>query len=134
MSGTWNITELNATIAAMQKFKNRCNELLQLIDSNTRRANLSEIRRLYTELKSDLKSASKYGTLSGKREVQSLIESAFYDPAVRKAHLALRPAINSNPWNSEWFGAIYEAEMEFSDSLGELERILKKCNETLPSR
>lgn len=124
----WNRVELAAAIDAMRAFENRCNEISARIGEKKRLEpyERSELEQLYKALKSDLGAAAKCGTLSGRREIQTRIESAFYDPAVRKAHIALRPATNSNPLTSKWVGALWEAGSEFSYFLHQMEGLLKE--------
>ncbi len=123
---TWDRVELVAAMTAMREFEKRCGDISQLVGERADPGQRPEIEALYKQLKSDLEEAAKYGTLSGKREPQTRIESAFYDPAVRQARLALRPATNSNPWNSSWVSALWEAGSEFSYFLHQMEGLLKE--------
>jgi hypothetical protein len=73
------------------------------------------VEERYRSLKNDLKAAAKAPFLHQpmrNREL-TLCESAFYDPAVRKAAIALRPATNSNPIASRWYSAVSEAQMHY---------------------
>ena len=105
-------------LGAMAAFESRCEEIMALI-SEKRRLNpdeLADVQERYRSLKSDLKEAVKSPYVHEPRRKRELTvcESAFYDPAVRRAHIALRPPTNSNPISSQWFGAVHEAQMEFS--------------------
>lgn len=128
MKDAWDKSELAAAMASMREFENRCNDISNRIGSKHHidPYERSELEHLYKALKFDLKEAAKCGTLSGRREPQTRIESAFFDPAVRKAHIALRPATNSNPLTSRWVGALWEAGSEFSYFLHQMEGLLKE--------
>jgi hypothetical protein len=110
--------DASAVLAAMAVFEERCEAIMLLIGEKRRLtpAELEEVRERYTTLKTDLKQAAKepYVHEPRRRRELTVCESAFYDPAVRKAAIALRPATNSNPVHSHWFGAVYEAQTEFS--------------------
>lgn len=116
MSETFDPAELSAVAAALQLFADRCEEILALLgEKRTLPPHEREkIARLYRDLKGDLDEARKYGTLSGKRGIRTRAEDCFYDPAVRRAHIDLRPATNSHPIKSRWFAAVLEAKWEFS--------------------
>ncbi|MDI1340001.1 hypothetical protein [Polaromonas sp.] len=102
--------------AKMNHFESRCEDLMSLL-AEKRRFSPGErdhAESLYRALKDDLKEAAKCGTVSGKRQEPTEAERCFYQPAVQRAALALRPATNSHPVQSNWFSAVHEAQMEFS--------------------
>lgn len=107
-----------AVLAAMEEFEARCDRIMLLLGDKRRLDpdELADVREQYTSLKTDLKEAAKAPYVHEPKRARelSVCESAFYDPAVRKAHIALRPATNSNPISSRWFSAVHEAQMEFS--------------------
>ena len=125
MPETFDPSDLRAVASAMRVFEQRCDEILALLGEKRGLSPLerSEIEDRYRSLKADLKEASKYRTLSGRRQPLTRAEACFYDPAVRRAAVDLRPATNSHPISSRWFSAVYEARSEFSfwlHNLGEL--------------
>lgn len=125
MSETFDSDDLRTVASAMREFEQRCAEILALLGEKRSLSPFerSEIEGRYRSLKADLKGASKYGTLSGRRQPLTRAEACFYDPAVRRAAVDLRPATNSHPISSRWFSAVYEARSEFSywlHNLGEL--------------
>lgn len=67
---------------------------------------------LYRALKDDLKRSATVGTVSGEKRGLTETEESFYAPAVRAAALALAPAVNSNPITSDWYSALYNAQIE----------------------
>ena len=67
---------------------------------------------LYRTLKDDLKRSATVGTVSGEKTGLTETEEFFYAPAVRAAALALAPAVNSNPITSDWYSALYNAQIE----------------------
>jgi len=123
MSEKFDPVELAAVGEAMQRFEARCEEILILIgDKRTLSAyERSEVSVLYLRLKEDLKEAAKYGTLSAKRTPLTRVEQCFYDPAVRRAHIDLKPKTNSHPIHGRWFSAVFEAKSEFSYWLHNME-------------
>ena len=119
--------ELEAVANVMRQFEKRCNALSKLVNEKmSNRHARPELEHLYKDLKADLKQAAKYGTLSGRRQPLTRIESAFFDAAVRRAHIALRPATNSNPQKSHWVGALFEAGSEFSYYLYQMDKMLQE--------
>lgn len=87
--------DAEAVAQALREFEKRCKAIQDLLGEK-RSLSLSErehITDLYCSLKEDLKAAAKRGTLDERRRPQTQAESAFYDSAVRKAHIALRPGL-----------------------------------------
>lgn len=118
MTAHFHPVDASAVLAAMAEFEARCDRIMVLLGEK-RRLNpdeLADVQEQYRSLKSDLKEAAKAPYVHEPKRARelSVCESAFYDPAVRKAHIALRPATNSNPIRSGWFAAVHEAQMEFS--------------------
>lgn len=125
MSETFDSEDLRTVASAMRSFEQRCEKILALLGDKRSLSPFerSEIEGRYRSLKADLKEASKYGTVSGRRQPLTRAETCFYYPAVRRAAIDLRPATNSNPISSRWFSAVYEARSQFSywlHNLGEL--------------
>ena len=116
MTEQFDPAEVRSVAAALREFERRCVAILELLGEkhSLSQSERQEATRLYTLLKSDLKDAAKHGTLSGRREARSRVEECFFDPAVRRAHIDLRPATNSHPVSSRWFAAVFEARSEFS--------------------
>jgi len=108
--------ELQAVYAALLAFEQRCEGIMTTLGEKRclTPSEREHVAGLYAALKTDLKAAAKTGTLSGRRGPQTRVETCFYDPAVRRAAIALRPATNSHPISSGWFSAVYEAQSEFS--------------------
>lgn len=123
MSENFDQEELAAVASAMLRFEARCEEILTLLAEKRTLSNFerSEVSVLYLRLKEDLKLAAKTGTLSGKRTAMTRSEQCFYDPAVRRAHIDLRPKTNSHPIHGRWFSAVLEAKSEFSYWLHNME-------------
>jgi hypothetical protein len=126
VSAEWNTSELVAIATTMRAFEKRCDEILTLLADKRylSQEERAEVQTLYQSLKEDLKRAAKKRSLTG--DVMTRAESAFYDPAVRAAANDLRPATNSNPITSHWFGAVYEARTEFSYHLHNMKDLLPK--------
>jgi hypothetical protein len=116
MNENFDTGEIRAIAEALREYERRCEEILSLLaDKRHLLPNeRSTVEELYRALKEDLKRAAKHGTLSGNRQPQTRAEQCFYDPALRRAAIDLRPATNSNPISSRWFGAVSEARSELS--------------------
>lgn len=78
------------------------------------------VEELYRSLKIDLKRAATVGTVNGEKIPLTDAEKCFYAPAVQAAALALSPAVNSNPISSDWFSALYDAQIEFAHHMPKL--------------
>jgi hypothetical protein len=125
MTEAFDAEEVLKVASALRDFERRCDEIAaRLTDKRTLFIFEREaIRELYTSLKGDLKAAAKYGTLSGRREALTRTEQCFYDPAVRRAALAMRPATNSHPILLRWSEALFEASSECSFWLHNLAKL-----------
>ena len=112
-------SSIRAIVAALRGYEQRCEAILVLLGDRQGLVPVErdEIRRLYEALKTDLKTAERYGTLSGRRQARSPAEERFFEPAVRKSFLHLCPATNSDPIASHWFGAVSDAKTELSSWL-----------------
>lgn len=108
--------EHQLVVNKMNHFESRCEHLMSLLSEKKRFSpgEREHAESLYRALKDDLKEAAKCGTVSGKRQEPTEAERCFYQPAVQRAALALRPATNSHPIHSNCFSAVHEAQMEFS--------------------
>lgn len=116
MNEQFDPADIRAVASAMREFERKCEEILTLLGEkrSLQSHEREEVERLYKSLKSDLKEAAKYGTLSQRRVPLTRAEKCFYDPAVRRAAIDLRPATNSHPISSRWLGAVLEARSELS--------------------
>jgi len=127
MIGQFDPSEIDAITAVLEGWRRRCQEILQLlsVDPGERRlarADRARVQTLYRALKNDTGRAAKSGSLSGRRELQTYAEQRFYEPAVRHAFLALHPSAITHPLTSNWFSAVYDADMEFAYYLHQMER------------
>jgi len=114
--------ELQSIRDELVSFNARCEALMTLLGG---RKHLSQedrahIEGLYRSLKDDLKRAAAVGTVRGEKRALAETEERFYAPAVRAAALALAPAVNSNPITSNWFSALYDAQIEFAHYMPKL--------------
>jgi hypothetical protein len=124
MNYGFDTADYEAVADALREWQDRCKAIIALLANKKTlsRYERAEATELYTSLKNDLKEAAKRGTLSGRREPMTRAESAFYDPAVRKAHIAMRPKTNSHPLTNRWLSAMFETEGEFSYVLHQMDR------------
>jgi hypothetical protein len=99
MNEQFDPADIRAVASAMREFEGQCEEILTLLGKKLilQPYELDEVARLYKSLKSDLKEASKFGTVSRRRVPLTRAEHCFYHPAVRRAAIDLRPATNSHP-------------------------------------
>lgn len=94
-----------------------------------RRFSDDEVALLQARLRSakeEIKAAAKNGTISRKREPLSELESAFFEPAIRKAAARFSLAINANPRTTNWVSGLYDVAGELSYMLYNLEEYIAK--------
>lgn len=108
--------ELRAIESALAAYETRCAEISRLIgDKRWLSAHeLEHVRSLYAVLKADIRQAAHVPTLDQRKRALTRAEQCFWDPAIRRAAVDLRPATNTNPIRSNWIGALVEARSEFS--------------------
>lgn len=123
MTENFDADEIRAIRAKLLGFQSRCKQISNEIgDHKSLTINeKAKLQELYTSLKADLKTES--AALRKSWNDLSRAEECFYEPAIRKAAIALRPAINSNPITSRWFSALYDCEGEFSYVLFNMEKL-----------
>ena len=111
-----NTHELQSIRDKFAGFNARCDATMSLLGDKKHlsQEDRARVDELYRPLKDDLKRAAKVGTVSGEKVPLTDAEKCFYAPAVRAAALALSPAGNSNPITSDWFSALYDAQIEFA--------------------
>jgi hypothetical protein len=122
MTEEFDIEELRAIRAKMLGYEGRCVQVLDAIKDGAQLTpdGLERARALYTSLKQEIKaeaadSVKRWNTMSR-------AESCFYDQAIRRASIALKPKTNSNPKTSNWVGALINARGEFSYYLHNLNK------------
>jgi hypothetical protein len=115
--------ELQSIRDKLASFDVRCEAIMTLLGDKRHlpREDRAHVEELYRSLKDDLKRAGTVGTLSGEKRALTDAEERVYAPAVRAAALALAPAVNSNPITSNWFSALYDAQIEFAHYTPKLE-------------
>ena len=115
--------ELQSIRGKLASFDARCEAIMALLGDKRHlsREDRAHVEELYRSLKDDLKRAATAGTVGGKKLALTDAEERFYAPAVRAAALALAPAVNSNPITSNWFSALYDAQIEFAHYMPKLE-------------
>ncbi len=111
-----NAREQQSISDKLASFDARCEAIMTLLGDKRRLSpeDRAHVEELYRSLKDDLKRAAMVGTVSGEKRALTDAEERFYAPAVRAAALALMPAVNSNPITSNWFSALYDAQIEFA--------------------
>lgn len=117
-------TDANEVINALRSFRDRCDELMNLI-GDKRHLSAEEtilIRNLYTSFKSDLKDVAKRGeTIRGEQSLNPF-ESAYLIPATNQAVNELHAATNTNPITSKWHSFLYAAQIDIQHFLRQLEK------------
>lgn len=118
-----NTHELRSIRDKLASFDARCEVIMTLLGDKRHllREDRSHVEELYRSLKDDLKRAATVGTVRGEKRALTDAEEGLYAPAVRAAALALAPAVNSNPIASNWFSALYDAQIEFAHYMPKLE-------------
>lgn len=116
MGEKFDAAELQTVKAAMERFVHRCDAIIELIGEKRSLPphERADVEQLYRDLKEDLKAAAKNGTVDGARREKTRVEDCFYNPAVQRAAIDLRPATNSHPIKSRWLSAVFEARAEFT--------------------
>lgn len=122
MEDDLNTHELQSIRDKLADFNARCEVPMSLLGDKKHLSQEDRVRveELYRSLKDDLKRAATVGTVSGEKIPLTDAEKCFYAPAVRAAALALSPAVNSNPITSDWFSALYDAQIEFAHYMPKL--------------
>lgn len=123
MTETFDADEIRAIRAKLLGFQSRCKQISNAIGDrkSLQIDEKTKLQELYTNLKADLKAES--AVLRKSWDYLSRAEECFYEPAIRKAAIALRPATNSNPITSGWFSALYDCEGELSYVLFNIEKL-----------
>lgn len=85
----------------MREFVQRCEALLELLAQPSPYWSAAAAEQ-YRSLKRDLEAAARYGTVSGRRGLQSRCEVIAYLPGVRHARNELRPPATAKP-TDKWF-------------------------------
>ena len=105
----------------LQGYEGRCDQVLEAIKSpRLTQHELARAQDLYRNLKDELKLEA--AQLRKRWNSMSRAEQCFYDPAICKAAIALKPRTDSNPKNSNWVGALLDARSEFSYYLHNMNR------------
>lgn len=115
--------ELQSIRDELASFDARCEAIMILLGDKRHlsREDRAHVEELYRSLKDDLKRAASTGTMRGEKRALTDAEERFYAPAVGAAALALAPAVNSNPITSNWFSALYDAQIECAHCMPKLE-------------
>ena len=122
MSEMFDRAELATVKTALVYLDKRAEDLLVLLgDKRTlSAAEKAVIVQKYKGLKTDLKTAAKYGTVSRRAVERTIVEELVYQPAVHKAALAMSPPINSDPITSHWYSAVSDVHLELSYAIRQL--------------
>lgn len=99
----------------LKKYLDKCDNIIEILKGKNKiyQAEIDLVRELYVDLKSDLKNASKRGTILPKSEKnKAFTEDAIYGSAVRHASIELRPKTNTHPISSKWILAIESCKSE----------------------
>lgn len=122
----WSESELRLIEAALLRWEARCQEVMGRLAGHRASDDAagSDVEPLYQSLRQDLEETAKYGSVSGKRALLSRAESAYFDPAVRQAAAALRPATDSHPVTARCYGALQEAQTKFAHYRRQIEGLL----------
>lgn len=94
--------------------------IMDLIDDDAQRYK-ERIRKLYTSLKTDLRTVYKRGNTKRGREEMSEIEKVYFHPAITQAYCHLSASTNSDPINSNWHSDLYGARIDINYLLRQLE-------------
>lgn len=123
MTEEFDLAEIRVIRARLLGYQARSNQVSEAIGEKRRLTPVEteHVRGLYTSLKNDLKAEA--AEFRKRWDHLSRVESCFYEPAIRKAAIALSPATNSNPITSDWMSALFDVEHELSYCLHGLEKV-----------
>jgi hypothetical protein len=112
-------------IEEMRGYIKRIAELLSILDGKkvVRADERVALQAMAAALKDDLKAAAKRGTITTNTGPQTQPERAFFAPAVQSAAARFRVAVNSHPIRSNWYGCLYEVQMDINFYLHQLEEM-----------
>lgn len=109
-------TDAAPVAAALGAIEGRCDEIILLLDGRQMISYPAEarVKRLYIELKRDLRAASLRPLVHEPAHDRqpTPCEALFYRDAVSRALDALQPAANAHPLASRWLRAVQQAQAE----------------------
>jgi hypothetical protein len=103
-------------ILALQKYLNQFDEIISLFEENNSMSpdKKENARNLLRTLKSDLKTSSRYGTVSGNNTELNCYERKYFMPAVTRACANLNARVNSDPIKGKWLDFLMNAQSDIS--------------------
>jgi hypothetical protein len=107
-----------AGLAVLSRYSERMESLITRL---AEKSDMHGVARDYKALKDDLKEDYERLTRKESQGQASHVEVAFVSPALHEASTRLRPATNSNQYNSRWLDAIYSAKIDIDSLLRQLE-------------
>ncbi len=120
------LQEARAILAELKKVHEEFEALMRAGDrlKNSRSYEIEEFRGRLTALKAYLKDRSKNATLDGRKRSMTVLESAFFDPAVRSASAHFRMQVNAPV--AKWVSGLYESSSDISYYVYQLEDHIKE--------
>lgn len=114
--------EIKAVVERLQEYDNKISEIYDLVGGKSRLVGAEKAlaREALRSLKASL--ANECKTLYRGRHQLNHYESTYLEPAVSRAAARLTTRVNSNP-GSEWHSSLYEARIEFTHMLFQLESV-----------
>lgn len=115
------LQEARAILAELRRIQGEFEKLMSAGDrlANSRSYEVEEVRVRLAELKVYLKERSSNPTIDGHKRAATILESAFFDPAVRSASAHFRLRVNAPA--SQWVSGLYEASSDISYYVFQLE-------------
>lgn len=118
-----NSEDKTAVIESLSAYAERMDVLLELLSERlTTQDARQRATELYRALKEDMRSDHQDLSRRHNRGETTEIANAYLVPALHGAITRLRPATNTDPANSDWFGAVSEAHVDIAHALSQLQR------------
>ncbi|MGE8690049.1 MAG: hypothetical protein ACN6PJ_23080 [Achromobacter sp.] len=108
-------SDANEILKAFDRFEAEFDALSNDANPHTlATSDVPQLQKRLAALKTAIKEAAKFGTLSGTKRDQTELERCFYDPAVRSAAANFRLPTNSNPLTKNWASELYDSRSDIS--------------------
>lgn len=107
-------------IDSLSHYDKRIDRLMSVL-SEGRQMDMKLATELYSAIKADLRSDHKSLEARRRSGETTAVEDAYLIPALHEALVHLHPATNTNPHNSDWYSAVYDAHIDISHVLFQLQ-------------
>jgi|GEM_PF-1652122 len=115
--------QARGVIISLRDFRDQIDHIMEAIaeKNSLNHAEIQDLQALLKNLKYDLTSAKKTGTVRGRKGQQNRLEKEYFAPALEKAVAHLTIVSNSHPIKSQWFSTLYNVSIDITHPLFDLE-------------